>query len=165
MDTASVDLLRLVQEITGDADFEAKNKDRSVRISAGERISITGSEELLRRAIENVIRNAVRHTAEGTEVEVTLRCAQKNAVSRALITVRDHGPGVPREALARLFQPFYRVADARERLTGGTGIGLAITERAVHLHHGSVTASNHPAGGLIVEINLPCAVDSRLQRV
>jgi signal transduction histidine kinase len=163
MDTTSVELSRLVREIAEDADFEARNTGRSVRILASETIRISGSEELLRRAIENIVRNAVRHTAEGTEVEITLRHSQKDAGPCALIRVRDHGPGVPEEALGRLFQPFYRVADARERQTGGTGIGLAITERAVHLHNGSVGASNHPAGGLIVEINLPCTGASSAQ--
>ncbi len=156
MDKTSVDLSRLVQEIADDADFEARNSGRAVRISAGERISIAGSEELLRRAIENVVRNAVRHTAEGTEVEISLLRDQGDAGTIATLRVRDHGPGVPEESLGRLFQPFYRVADARERLTGGTGIGLAITERAVLLHNGSVSASNHPKGGLVVEISLPC---------
>jgi signal transduction histidine kinase len=163
MDTTSVELSRLVREIAGDADFEAKNTGRSVRILASEIIRISGSEELLRRAVENIVRNAVRHTAEGTEVEITLQRSQKDAGPCALIRVRDHGSGVPEEALGRLFQPFYRVADARERQTGGTGIGLAITERAVHLHNGSVRASNHPAGGLIVEINLPCSGESSAQ--
>ncbi len=156
MDTTRVELSGLVCEIAADADFEAKNTGRSVRILDSEEIWITGSEELLRRAVENVVRNAVRHTARGTEVEVTLKRSHEGAGTCALIRVRDHGPGVPKEALGRLFQPFYRVADARERLTGGTGIGLAITERAVHLHNGSVEAANHPAGGLVVEINLPC---------
>jgi signal transduction histidine kinase len=157
MDKTSVDLSLLVQEIGADADFEAKNAGRSVITSAGEHISISGSEELLRRAVENIVRNAIRHTAEGTKVELTLLRDQGDDGARAIVRVRDHGPGVPDEALSRLFQPFYRVADARERLTGGTGIGLAITERAVHLHNGSVRASNHHGGGLVLEIELPCA--------
>jgi signal transduction histidine kinase len=156
MNTTSVELSHLVQEIVEDADFEARNTGRSVRILASETITISGSEELLRRAVENIVRNAVRHTAEGIEVEITLQRSRTDAGPCAVIRVRDHGTGVPEEALGRLFQPFYRIADARERQTGGTGIGLAITERAVHLHNGSVRASNHPEGGLIVEITLPC---------
>jgi signal transduction histidine kinase len=156
MDTASVEFSGLIRKIAADADFEARNSGRSVKIASSEEIPITGSEELLRRAVENVIRNAVRHTAEGTEVEITVLRRQGDAGAHAILRVRDHGPGVPEEALGRLFQPFYRVTDARERLTGGTGIGLAITERAVHLHNGSVRASNDPAGGLTVEIALPC---------
>ena len=155
MEKSRIDLLRLVREIADDADFEARNTNRSVQVMSGEEIAISGSEEMLHRAIENVVRNAVRYTAEGTAVEVTLRCRQKDGATYATITVHDHGRGVPEAALAQLFQPFYRVTYARDRLTGGTGIGLAITQRAVHLHGGSVKASNDPDGGLTVEIDLP----------
>jgi signal transduction histidine kinase len=78
-----------------------------------------------------------------------------NDISFAEISVRDHGRGAPEADLPHLFRPFYRVSNARERQTGGTGLGLAITERAVHLHHGTVTASNAVDGGLIVVILLP----------
>lgn len=67
----------------------------------------------------------------------------------------DSGPGVPDEALDKLFRPFYRIDDARGRQTGGVGLGLAITERAVRLHGGTVKAANRPEGGLMVEIRLP----------
>lgn len=109
-------------------------------------------------AIENVVRNAIRYTPENTGIEISLRCELINDDRRALIRIRDHGPGVPEEALNRLFQPFYRVADARERKTGGTGIGLAITERAVRLHGGAIVASNALEGGLVVEISLPADI-------
>jgi len=98
------------------------------------------------------VRNGVRYTAENTSVRVALRCSKDGG---ALISVRDHGKGVPEEALNDLFRPFYRVADARDRRTGGTGLGLAITERAVRLHGGTITAANAPEGGLVVEIMLP----------
>lgn len=155
-----VNLVGLVREIADDADFEARNKSRSVKVMSGDDITISGSEEMLHRAIENVVRNAVRYTAEGTEVEITLSHVQKDGETHALIRVSDHGPGVPEAALTQLFQPFYRVTDARDRMTGGAGIGLAITERAVHLHGGMVTASNSPEGGLVVEIELPVAGDT-----
>ncbi len=71
------------------------------------------------------------------------------------MSVTDHGPGVPPDSLVKLFQPFYRLDDARGRLTGGVGLGLAITERAVTFHGGSVAAHNRPEGGLLVEIRLP----------
>jgi two-component system sensor histidine kinase CpxA len=110
---------------------------------------------LLRSAVENVLRNGVRHTAENTEVLVTLRCRMQGDSLRAVIEVRDKGPGVPEESLADLFSPFYRVGDARDRKQGGTGLGLAITERAVILHGGQVRAANAPGGGLSVTIDLP----------
>jgi two-component system sensor histidine kinase CpxA len=110
---------------------------------------------LLRRAIENVVRNGVQYTREGTEVEVTLRCRSDAPPTRATVEVRDHGPGVPPAALGDIFQPFYRVADARDRHSGGTGLGLAITAQAIRLHGGQVQASNAPDGGLVVQIELP----------
>ena len=72
-----------------------------------------------------------------------------------MVRVTDSGPGVPEEALKKLFRPFYRIDDARGRGTGGVGLGLAITERAVRLHGGNVRALNRPQGGLMVEIRLP----------
>ena len=150
-----VDLSHLVQDVVDDANFEAQDRNRSVGIVSSEEIAVTGSEELLRRAVENVVRNAVRYTDEDTAVEVGLFCRQERGRAAAVIRVHDHGRGVPEAALTQLFRPFYRVADARDRQTGGTGIGLAITERAVNLHGGTVEASNDPAGGLVVEIELP----------
>ena len=144
------DLKTLVSEIVKDADFEARGGNRTVRLESPERCPIFGNEQLLRRAIENVIRNAVQYTAEGTEVEVKLACEPQLAV----ITVRDHGAGVPENALAEIFRPFYRVDEARDREAGGVGLGLAIAERAVRLHSGTVTAENATSGGLVVTIIL-----------
>ncbi|MDA8432048.1 MAG: ATP-binding protein [Nitrospiraceae bacterium] len=152
-----VALLPLVQAVADDANFEASDRGRLVRIVSAEDVTVAGSEEMLRRAIENVVRNAVRYTEEGTTVDVNIGRVRKEGRQTATVRVRDHGRGVPESALAQLFRPFYRVADARDRQTGGTGIGLAITERAVVLHGGTVKASNDPEGGLVVEICLPCA--------
>jgi len=118
-------------------------------------LTVKGNGELLRRALENVVRNAVRNTREGMAVEIALRSLQEQGASHAVISVRDFGPGVPEESLTKLFLPFYRVAEARDRQSGGTGIGLAITDRAVMLHSGTVNARNATGGGLLVEIRLP----------
>jgi two-component system, OmpR family, sensor histidine kinase CpxA len=150
-----VDLTQLVEETVADADFEARNLKRSVRIVESEECLTTGSRLVLRSAVENVVRNAVGYTAEGTAVEITLRVLGDGDESYAVISVRDHGPGVPEKALADLFRPFYTVTEARDRQSGGTGLGLAITERAVRLHGGSVKAVNALGGGLLVEIRLP----------
>jgi signal transduction histidine kinase len=150
-----VSLKSLIEAIAADADFEAQTGQRAVRAVVAEEAVIHGSEEMLRRGIENVVRNAVRYTAEGTAVEIAVSRRRGDSGETAVIRVRDHGPGVPEEALSRMFLPFYRVADARDRQTGGTGIGLAITERAVRLHKGTVAAANAPDGGLIVEMMLP----------
>ena len=151
----TVDLTGLVGEVAADAGFEAKGRNRRVCITAREALKVSGNREMLRRALENVVRNALRYTNEGTSVEIALRALQDDGGSCAVLSVRDHGPGVPEAALADLFRPFYRVADARDRQSGGTGIGLAIVERALHLHSGTVTASNAPDGGLLVEIRMP----------
>jgi len=108
-------------------------------------------------AIENVIRNAVNYTDEGTEVQITLKKSHANGNGIAVISVRDHGRGVPEESLRDIFLPFYRVGDARDRFSGGSGLGLSITERAVRLHGGKVKAENCPDGGLLVELSLPSA--------
>jgi two-component system sensor histidine kinase CpxA len=157
----SFDLVELVGAITADAQFEAASRARSVLFKTSSHCMIVGNELLLRRAIENVVRNAVQYTAEGTEVEVELR-----AEAGAVITIRDHGPGVPENALLEIFRPFYRVDDARDREAGGVGLGLAIADRAVRLHGGKVEAANEPTGGgLVVTIMLPVeqTADSKQQ--
>lgn len=146
-----VDLAALVSEIVENAEFEAQDASRSVRLTASEACVVNAVGELLRRAVENVVRNAVAYTAEGTTVEVSLTTSNGDAIVR----VRDHGPGVPESELADIFQPFYRVSHARERQTGGVGLGLAIVQRAVRSHGGQVIARNEASGGLLVEIRLP----------
>jgi len=152
-----VDLAALVKEVADDANFEAVSLNRTVQVVSSDNCSINGVEELLRSAVENVVRNAVRYTPEGTAVEVAL--SRQNG--HAVISVRDRGNGVPEEALDKIFQPFYRTEDARDRQSGGgTGLGLAITERAVRMHGGSVQAVNAADGGLSVEMRL--ALNPRL---
>src|SRR2546423_454331 len=150
LNRVEIDLCALVQEVADDADFEARNRERSVRVIKCEACNATGVFELVRSGVENVVRNAARHTAQGTEVEIALRCEETDGRRYALISVRDHGAGVPEEALEEIFRPFYRVEDARDRQTGGTGLGLAITARAARLHGGAIKAANAPDGGLIV---------------
>ncbi len=145
----------LVREIAQDADFEAQSRNRRVNCVIVEECPILGNASLLRSAIENVVRNATRYTREGSAVEVRLEQAGGSNGPEALVRVADSGPGVPEEALDKLFRPFYRLDDARGRETGGVGLGLAITERAMRLHGGSVRAANRPEGGLLVELRLP----------
>jgi two-component system sensor histidine kinase CpxA len=152
---SEVDLAALVHDVVQDADFEARSVKRFVRIIKSESCSINGIEELLRSAIENVVRNAVRFTPEGTAVEVALKRQNGYVDHYAVISVRDRGKGVPDDALEKIFRPFYRAEDARDRQSGGgTGLGLAITERAVRMHGGSVQAANLSDGGFSVEMRL-----------
>lgn len=143
----------LLQMVVDDARYEARTRNRDVCYEARAAVFIQGSRELMRRALENVVRNAVQYTAERSAVEIVL--TQEVSTSLVVITVTDHGPGVPEESLCHLFEPFYRVAEARDRQSGGSGIGLAIAERAVRLHGGALTAANGPAGGLVVTMTLP----------
>ena len=150
---SEVDLAELVREVSDDADFEARSLNRSVQVVATDKCSIKGVEDLLRSAVENVVRNAVRFTPEGTAVEVALRKQNGAGDNFAVISVRDRGRGVPAESLEKIFRPFYRTEDARDRQSGGgTGLGLAITERAVRMHGGTIRAANAPEGGLSVEM-------------
>ncbi len=151
----AVDLGELVAEVATDADFEAQSRHCHVECVISDDGVVTGDPSLLRSAIENVVRNATRYTHEGTDVHVHLECGPGGGRPEAIIRVTDSGPGVPDEALDKLFRPFYRMDDARGRETGGVGLGLAITERAVRLHGGTVKAANRPEGGLMVEIRLP----------
>ncbi len=148
----SVDLAEVVRAVAADADFEARSKGRSVRVGACADAVARGSPELLRRAVENVVRNAVRFTAEGTAVEVSLT---RTAPHLARIAVRDRGPGVPEASLAELFRPFSGVAAAGDRLWGGTGLGRASAVGAVRPPGGPARAENAPGGGLEVAIELP----------
>jgi signal transduction histidine kinase len=145
---ARFDLTNLVQEVASDGDFEARGRHRSVVIKRADACTVNGFEELLRSAVENVVRNAIRHTAEGTAVEISLEATD----SRALIRVRDYGPGVPESFLSELFLPFRRVANSDSE---GAGLGLAIADRAVTVNQGTIRARNAPERGLAVEIDLP----------
>lgn len=147
----AVELGALIDEIVRDADFEAASDGRRVVLEGSASITLLGDEELLRRAVENVVRNAVRFAPEGTEV--TLRVEEDE--ERVTIRVRDRGPGVPDEALRSIFVPLYRVERDRDRKTGGAGLGLAIAERAVKLHGGTIEAENAEDGGLLVTLRLP----------
>ena len=153
---APINLAGLLENIAADADFEARGTKRAVRIVQSEACQTRGNESLLRSAIENIVRNAVRYTPENSAVEIRLE-KEENC---ALIRVRDFGIGVPEAALPHLFQPFYRIADDRARSSGGTGLGLSIADRAVRFHNGTLQASNvrddsSEISGLLLEIRLP----------
>jgi signal transduction histidine kinase len=148
---APFDLTALVQEVASDGDFEARAHNRNVVIAQADPCTVNGFEEPLRSAVENVVRNAIRHTAEGTAVSISLDVKD----AHALLRVRDHGPGVPPSMLSDIFQPFRRIANDN---SDGAGLGLAIAERAVNIHRGTIRAINAHEGGLIVEILFPLDV-------
>jgi len=145
----NISLSALVRMTVEDADFEAKAKNKSVRILRMDDCRVAGNESLLQSAVENVLRNAVKYTAEFTAVEVSVSARNGEAV----VSVADHGEGVPDAELENLFRPFYRVSESRERRTGGIGLGLAIAQQAVLAHNGKISARNSD-DGLLVEIML-----------
>ena len=155
IEKSPVHLDQLIREVAKDAAFEAQNRGCQVELAVLDDCVVSGNSSLLHSAIENVARNAIRYTQEGTNVQIRLEQGQGVSGPEAVVRVTDSGPGVPDEALDKLFLPFYRIDDARERQTGGVGLGLAITDRAVRLHGGTVRAANRPQGGLMVEIRLP----------
>src|SRR5204863_136254 len=144
------DFTNLVQEVAADGDFEARAHGREVKVTRADACTISGASEMLRSAIENVVRNAVRYTAEATAVEISLERSEGNAI----LKIRDHGPGVPKIMLAGIFLPFQRVPGTGNN-SDGAGLGLAIADRVVQMHGGRIRALNADGGGLIVEIVLP----------
>jgi two-component system, OmpR family, sensor histidine kinase CpxA len=154
---SSIDLTALVHEVVNDADFEAGAQSRHVAVTAFEECTVSGSEELLRSAVENVVRNAVRFTHEGTAVDVSIRSDR----DRAIIRVRDRGPGVPETMLPDIFLPFRRVQTMHGNPNEGSGLGLAIAQRAVAANGGKIRAKNAADGGLIVDIELPLLAGER----
>ena len=148
-----VDVDEMIEEIVHDANFEGAAKGCTISVEGSAGRTVNGNRELLRSAIENVLRNAVRYSPPGAPVEV----AVERGDAGLAVSIRDRGPGVPAADLERIFEPFFRVAESRDRDSGGEGIGLAITSQVMRAHGGSATAGNRPAGGLEVRLGLPAA--------
>ncbi|WP_295453354.1 ATP-binding protein [uncultured Thiodictyon sp.] len=149
----AVDLVELLRAVADDARFEAQASGREVRFVGEGEALVNANVELLHRALENVVRNAVKFTGEGSAVEVEI--TRQPDHSRLLVTVSDRGPGVPEGELQAIFEPFFR-SETRAK-TAGFGLGLAIARRAIETHGGTIRARNRPGGGLQVEIVLPVA--------
>ena len=153
-----VDFAHLVASIAEDARFEAEARGRGValdiRNDGADDPQVLGNPALLHRAVENVVRNALRYTPEATAVQIELRVSERHA----LLSVTDHGPGIPAGELRKVFEPFFRGSSAGAGAdAAGFGLGLAIAQRAVEAHGGTIRAANVPHGGLQVEIKLPLA--------
>lgn len=125
----------------------------SILVTAPESLQVLADAALFERALANTVRNAVRYAAEAGPIEIAARVEGASAV----ITVRDAGPGVPGEAVDRLFEPFYRLDTARNRRTGGAGLGLAIVRSAIEACGGRVACRNLEPHGLEVQFGLPLA--------
>jgi two-component system sensor histidine kinase CpxA len=155
-----VDFAQLLEEVAADGNFEAQALGKSVGLETSGSIIVPNADpHALRSACENVVRNAVRFTRPGSDVQIVLRVDRSAPELRALLSVRDHGPGVPEDSLQAIFEPFYRVNGDRET-TGGNGLGLAIASEAIRLHRGTIRAENLRPSGLEIIIQLPVAFDT-----
>jgi two-component system sensor histidine kinase CpxA len=146
-----IDLGELVNEVVDDAQFEASAVGKRLDLSFLPGLRAHGNFELLRRAVENIVRNAIRFAPAGSTIEISTQ----STLGESIVAVRDHGPGVPEFDLERIFEAFYRVAPARDSDSGGVGLGLAIAARIMALHGGGTKAHNASDGGLIVELRFP----------
>jgi len=153
---AHIDLVPLLEELCDDANFEGQESHRRVEFnSETEQAVVETAGDLLHKAFDNLIRNALLHTPDASSVSVELRRERDEFV----ICVTDRGPGVPEAELGKIFDAFYRVDTSRQRESGGYGLGLSITRRAIERHSGSLVARNvNP--GLSVTVRLPVPSDS-----
>jgi len=145
------ELDEVIEEVVRDANFEGAVKNCRVLLHGAAAAAVNGNRDLVRSAIENVLRNAVRYSPQDAPVDVSVARAE----SGVAILIRDRGPGVPDRDLERIFEPFYRVAESRDRDTGGEGIGLAITAQVMKAHGGSAQAANRRPEGFEIRLNLP----------
>lgn len=150
-----VNLPVLIDQIIEDANFEINEKEPVVFFHQRCDCTLLLDERLIHRAIENIIRNALRYSAPHPKIDVSLSYDEAKKVF--YVDIKDNGPGVPETELDKLFNPFYRVDSSRAKHTGGYGLGLAIAMQAIRLHHGEIHASNCEGGGLQVRISLPGA--------
>lgn len=153
----NVHLGRLVQQITKDASFEGRAEAKTVVQTGVFDRYVCADGALLHSCVENVIRNALRHTPRGGAVEVNVADGTDAGRALAVINVSDEGSGVPEEALGQIFDPFFRVPSAGSHKQGGTGLGLSISLKIAVLYGGGITARNLQEGGLQVQIRLPLA--------
>ncbi|MEW6363801.1 MAG: HAMP domain-containing sensor histidine kinase [Acidobacteriota bacterium] len=129
-----------------------------IRMNLEPGVRVVADRELLDRALANLVRNSIRYAGRSGPVEISA----KREGSNVIITIRDHGPGVPADSLEKLFEPFYRPEPARRRCTGGTGLGLAIVKTCITTCRGTVTAANLEPAGFAASIVLPSARPSSI---
>jgi len=150
----------LLRELMQDCEIEAAARGCRLTSTGSSEVELLADPALLRRAFENILRNAIWHAPAGSTVEVAVDCSETNAC----VTIRDYGEGVPEEALSQIFKPFFRVDSSRNADSGGVGLGLAITQRAIHAHGGRVWAENeNPGLRLAVELPLD-RLSAKVQR-
>lgn len=152
-----IDLGSLLSDIVKDCNYEANVLQKAVNLDYSQSWTLQANAELFRRALENVVRNAIHYTEQNTSVDVSMRKTDHTGDNSSAVVIKicDHGPGVPEDKLETLFDPFVRLSSARDRDSGGYGLGLAIAKRAVEFHNGEIIAYNAKNNGLCIEIRLP----------
>ena len=150
-----VEIAALIRDVVEDAAFEAHARSRTVALDADiaalDGANVKGNAELLHRALENIVRNAMRHAPEGGKVAIG---GKRDGDAKIIaITVADNGPGVAQPELASIFEPFFRGSGAKG--AQGHGLGLAIARRVIEAHGGRIEAANRAQGGLVVSLQLP----------
>jgi two-component system sensor histidine kinase CpxA len=148
----STSLGALCENIIEDANFEAAQAKCRV-VGTREDVTAVVYPQFLRRAIDNVLRNAIRYAPLGSEI--VFNCKVDRDMHRIILEIEDSGPGVPESMLTDIFRPFFRTAPGRERKSGGTGLGLSIASEAIRLHEGTIVAQNRQSVGLHITITLP----------
>ncbi|MGB2079715.1 MAG: envelope stress sensor histidine kinase CpxA, partial [Vibrio sp.] len=139
----------LWQDLLEDAAFEAEQMDKQFHYNALVKANLHGNPNLLTSAVENVVRNAIKYSQD--EIWFSSQLDHQHIK----LTIEDNGDGVDKTEMDAIFRPFYRVSTARDRDSGGAGLGLAITENAIRQHNGSIKAFASTHGGLGIEIKLP----------
>jgi signal transduction histidine kinase len=147
---ADIPIFEVMDEVIRDCAMEAEIHGCRIAVKGSLAGEVIGNRELLRRAVENVLRNGIRYSPQNSTIDVSVTETSRTAT----IAVRDYGPGVPEDALTRIFDPFFRVEVARDPMGGGSGLGLSIAKQAVQVHHGTITAEN-ASPGLRVQITIP----------
>ncbi|WP_448547350.1 ATP-binding protein [Thalassotalea fusca] len=145
------DLCAVIRHCVDDCQFIGQEKQISIQANLPDTLVTVFDVQLIASAISNIITNAIKYSPPQTTVRITLTTVQDSII----IEITDEGTGVPESSLAQLFEPFYRVAEARDRDTGGTGLGLAIAKQAVIAHDGTISARNNDGNGLTITLTLP----------
>lgn len=150
-----ISLRNLIQELMPDIQFEAESRHCKIVTITNSELVVNGDSDMLRHALENIVRNAIRYSPADSTVEIAIDREERDGRVDAVLRVSDRGPGVAEEKLSLILNPFYRAADSRRTSSSGFGIGLAIAVRVARLHSGQITARNRAGGGLVVEMSLP----------
>jgi len=156
----AVSLSEIVVDLLPDVQYEAAQTACSITTRIDPDCNVRGDAELLRAAVENIVRNAVRYVPEAGVIHVETRSIEKDGKHLSIVRISDNGPGIPEDELKSVLEPFYRADKSRQWKQAGFGIGLAIANRAASVHGGTISIRNRQEGGLMVEMRFPSCLES-----